>query len=254
MCNAWRASAEEIRTAFGLLVAAEARLKLVFKPDSYLFDLSRESRQYRDYENPENLLKELKKDAWRAIIARIELRRVLSIARNNELDKQLESGDGLPEIDELQILAMLEGSANNVSLYIEEMTREVFDWLRPHHREPYVTNTRFEQELGRRVIIGWGCERYSGRTFTVNHHRQANFKALDNVFHALDGQGTIKSHRGELIDAICASQSGQGETKYFRFKCFQNHNVHLEFLRGDLLAKLNAVAGGLTLKQANGKV
>ena|SRR5439155_23407886 len=49
-----------------------------------------------------------------------------------------------------------------------------------------------------------------------------------------------------LIDAIEAAKDG--ETDYFRFKCFRNRNLHLEFKRLDLVAKLNAVAGGMRLR------
>jgi len=64
----------------------------------------------------------------------------------------------------------------------------------------------------------------------------------------LDGNGTIKTHRGPLIDAIEATKDGTGETEYFRFKCFRNRNLHLEFKTLDLVAKLNAVAGGMRLR------
>ena len=74
------------------------------------------------------------------------------------------------------------------------------------------------------------------------------------MFHALDGNGTIKTHRGPLIDAKEAAKDGTGETDYFRFRCFRNRNLHLEFKRLDLVAKLNAVAGGLRLRgEAKGK-
>ena len=111
------------------MVSAEKRLKETFKPDSYLFDLSRTDSRYRRYENPDELLKELKKDVWRV------------------------------------------------------------------------------------------------------------------------GNGTIKTHRGPLIDAIEAAKDGTGETEYFRFRCFRNRNLHLEFKRLDLVAKLNAVAGGMRLRR-----
>src|SRR5438874_1244611 len=149
---AWRESEAEIRQAFGLLVSAEKRLKETFKPDSYLFDLSRTDSRYRRYEDPDELLKELKKDVWRALIDRMD------------------------------------------------------------------------------------------------HYREQHIRAIDNVFHALDGNGTIKTHRGPLIDAIEAAKDGTGETDYFRFRCFRNRNLHLEFRRLDLVAKLNAVAGGMRLR------
>ena len=82
------------------------------------------------------------------------------------------------------------------------------------------------------------------------HHREQNIRGIDNVFHALDGNGTVHTHRGPLVDAINqCGREGKGETQYFKFKCFTNRNLHLEFKRLDLVAKLNQVAGGRRLKQ-----
>ena len=82
----------------------------------------------------------------------------------------------------------------------------------------------------------------------MGHHREQNIRAIDNVFHALDGNGTIKTHGGPLIDAIETAKDGTGETQYFKFRCFRNRNLHLEFKRLDVVAKLNAVAGGMRLR------
>jgi len=240
---AWRESEAEIRQAFGLLVSAEKRLKETFKPDSFLFDLSRTDSRYRRYENPDELLKELKKDVWRALIDRMELRRILSVKRNEELNRQIETGEDLPDIDEAQILAMLEGTLANTGAFIAEAVQEVFEYLRPRHSR-YKTNTEFE--IGKRVII-FALENKWGGGFRVDHYREQYIRAIDNVFHALDGNGSIKTHRGPLSDAIEAAKDGTGETDYFRFRCFRNRNLHLEFKRLDLVAKLNAIAGGMRL-------
>ena len=53
MVTTYRQASDDTRTAFALLVAAEQRLKSVFKPDSNLFDLSRTDRRYRNYEKPD---------------------------------------------------------------------------------------------------------------------------------------------------------------------------------------------------------
>src|SRR5438874_1707477 len=201
---AWRESEAEIRQAFGLLVSAEKRLKETFKPDSYLFDLSRTDNRYRRYEDPDELLKELKKDVWRVLIDRMELRRILSVKRNEELNKQIKTGKDLPDIDEAQILAMLEGTLANTGTFIEEAVREVFEFLRPHNSR-YKTNTEFE--IGKRVILSWAVERKWDGGFHVNSYREQILRAVDNVFHALNGNGTIKTHRGPLIDAIEASRT-----------------------------------------------
>jgi len=187
-------------------------------------------------------LKELKKDVWQVLIDRMELRRILSVKRNEELRRQIETGEDLPDIDEAQILAMLEGTLANTSTFIEEAVQEVFEFLRPRNSR-YKTNTEFE--IGKRVIL-FAVENKWGGGFRVDHYREQHIRAIDNVFHALDGNGTIKTHRGPLIDAIEAAKDG--ETDYFRFKCFRNRNLHLEFKRLDLVAKLNAVVGGMRLR------
>jgi hypothetical protein len=234
----------DIRQAYGLLVSAQKQLKETFKPDSYLFNLDR--RECRHYDRPDETIGEIKKDAWRALIDRLELRRVLSVKRAAELDEQLKTGEGLPEITEPTIIAMLEGTLSNVHQFMEESVKEVFEFLRPHCSQ-YKTNTEFE--IGKRVILGWIVEPGYNKNFHVSYQRQQNLTALDNVFHRLDGQGTIKTSRGSLVDAIEAPNSrGKGETAYFKFKCFRNRNLHLEFKRMDLVAKLNAVAGGNRLK------
>jgi hypothetical protein len=243
---AYRQSDLDIRQAFALLAAAEQRLKEAFGGD-YSFRLAREmERRHLDFADTEKLLGEVKKDAWRALVARMELRRILSVAATKQLDSQLETGKDLPEIEENAILAMLDGTLARTNEFLEEAVKEVFEYLRPH-RSGYKTNS--ELEIGSRVILGWAVEpAYHSPRFHVNHHREANLRGLDNVFHALDGKGTIKSHRGPLVDAIQASPDGRGETDYFKFRCYANSNLHLEFKRPELVQQLNRIAGGNRLR------
>ena len=192
------------------------------------------------------ILKNIKKDAWRHIVERLELRRLLSIKRRDELDRQLEDVEKLPELTEENILSMFQQSAENVDIYLEEAVEEVFDYLRPPGSQ-YKTNT--EYELQKRVILSYAVEKAWNRgKFRVNYHREKYLTALDNVFSMIDGQGPVKTYNGALYDAITDSPDGKGETPYFRFKCYLNGNLHLEFKRSDLVAKLNAVAGGNRLK------
>jgi hypothetical protein len=90
------------------------------------------------------------------------------------------------------------------------------------------------------IILGWYCERaWSGTEFRVNYHRQKELHAIDGVFHLLDGKGPIKTCTGPLETAIQNASDGKGETDYFKFKRFKNHNLHLEFKRLDLVKELN---------------
>ena len=195
------------------------------------------------------VLARLKCNAWQALAERIELRRLLSIAAAKELDKQMHNPQALPELTVANVLAWLESTAANADQYLQAAVREVFDWLRPN-RSRYKTNSEFE--IGPRVILSYALERqWNGRGFNVSYHKRDHIRALDNVFHLLDGRGAIKSYSGELADAIHTSPNGRGATAFFRFTCYRNQNLHLEFVRLDLLAKLNAAAGGMNLKPQN---
>ena len=142
---------------------------------------------------------------------------------------------------------MMEGTLAQVHTFIEEAVKEVFEFLRPPGSR-FKTNSEFE--IGKRVILRYACETNYQGGFRLDFYREQNIRGIDNVFHALDGNGTVHTHRGPLVDAINqCGRDGQGETQYFRFKCFLNRNLHLEFKRLDLVAKLNQVAGGMRLKE-----
>lgn len=250
LVSVWLHAQQQIRTAYKTLDDTQKLLKEVFLDTCRL---SFDGQKSVSYANPDETITRLKQAIWCVLIDRMEVRKVLSVARANELDRALESGkmvDGspLPEITEQNIIAMMQSFAQNVETFLEQAVKEVFEFLRPR-RSAYKTNTEFE--VGERVILGWCIERrYGGRGYRVNYNRDAEIRALDNVFHLLDGKGTVKSHYGELYDGIEGSQDGKGETTYFRFKCFQNRNLHLQFKRMDLVARLNAVAGGMNLRKA----
>ena len=59
----------------------------------------------------------------------------------------------------------------------------------------------------------------------------------------LDGKALSAYRDGDLSKAIEAAEGGIGETEFFRFKCFGNGNLHIEFRRMDLVDQLNAIGG-----------
>jgi uncharacterized protein DUF4942 len=252
MAENWQAAEEEIREAYRLLEAASQRLKIVFSQDGYFFGFQI-GMHSKHYDTPEDLLKCARKDAWQSIIKRMELRRIMSVKAAEEMDKQLE-GDELPDITAPNLIAMLEGTLAKAHDYIKDAVKEVYDYLRPSPEcwrfTEYKTNQKSQFELSGKVIITGACELWGREKFRVNNYREQMIRAIDNVFHSLDGNGTVKTSRGPLVDAIsdCLKSVGTGETDYFRFKCFKNSNLHLEFKRADLVAKLNQIAGGMNLK------
>lgn len=246
MVGAWRQAETEITQAQALLQSAQTSLQAQF--NQYM------SIDYNRFgHSPENVILELKRRAWRAIIDRTNIRKVMSHAKQKEMDDQVQKGD-LPDITEENILAMLESNYNRVSSYAEEMIREVYQWLRPRFpkwSEPYKTNVECEKQgIGEKIILEWAVERGYGRNWQINYNKRERFTALDNVFHLLDGKGVVKSHEGPLCDAIATAQAdGKFSTEYFEGRVYSNRNMHLKFRRLDLLAEFNRVAAGANLRE-----
>lgn len=246
MIGAYQQATRKVEEAYAILESAQNSLRAVFLDGpGYRFNVNDRNSTEVGKKASDEINAKIKKDAWSVIVNRMELRRLLSIRRRTELDSQIDKGE-LPELTDDNVLALFETSAANVNVYLEEAVHEVFDYLRPPQSR-FKTNTEFE--LGKRVILTWQVEKGWNRgKFRVNYHREKHLTALDNAFHMIDGKGPIKSYHGPLYDAITDSPDGSGQTNYFKFRCCLNGNLHLEFLKPELVAKLNAVAGGNRLR------
>ena len=246
MVNTYQLATEEVKTAYQMLEDAQNKLRTAFVDTrGYNFPCNDRNMTEVGEKASTQINKKIHRDAWNAVVNRMELKKLLSIKRREELEKQLSEGE-LPELTEDNIRAMFENSAANLQNYLEEAVLEVFEYLRPHGSK-LKTNTEFE--IRNKVILTWMVEQGYGKTpFRVNYHRDKHMIALENVFLMLDGKGIVKSYHGELYDSICSSEDGTGKTPYFKFRCCLNGNLHLEFLRPDLVTKLNKIAGGNRLR------
>ena len=199
--------------------------------------------------------KSVKRGAWKAIINRLEIRKLLSTKRADELDKQLENSGAMPEINDAAIFDIMTGLLNQSGDFAKEAVKEVFDFLRPgasdnQHSKRYVTNQKNGRfEIGKKVILGYMVENNfsRGNGMRVRYGCDNRLRALDRVFHLLDGKGVPEGYMSPLIDAI---NTGLSETDYFEFQVYQNMNLHIKFKRMDLVDKLNQIAGGMTLREA----
>lgn len=240
---------KNIRAGFALVASAEDALhQLLQAGNDSRFRLRVE--RGTEFSEPDQELDKLRRDVWRHLVERLELRRMMSIKKAEELDKWLK-GEAEPITVE-SVMGLARHHVENLSSMLEEAVGEVYNFLRPE-RSKYKTNTEFE--LDRRVILsGWVERAWTGGGFQASHWRSKYYTALDNVFSALDGRGQVqKNWRSELELAISDAKEGQGQTRYFKFRACRNHNLHLEFLRPDLVEKFNRIAGGLRLKPGAGE-
>ncbi|GMV18358.1 MAG: hypothetical protein AMXMBFR56_65820 [Polyangiaceae bacterium] len=244
--------AEAIRQGFALLAGAEKRLNAAFTLGEWhgIRITDRHNRSRYDWDDPKDTLEQLKRDIWSILVDRLEVQRMLSVARSKQLNEQLERGE-LPDITVENVFAFAQGFIDNLDEMLGEAVEEVFNFLRPGGRAAeYKTNSQLE--VPRRVILTWMVDTwgYGSHLFHVSYDRaESQLRALENVFSALDGQGSIaKTHKGRLVDAINQSPDGKAETEYFKVVCYRNRNLHLEFKRLDLLEKFNRLAGGRRLR------
>jgi hypothetical protein len=260
LVRTYETAVADIRTAFALLQGVGERMDAAFNLDEPFGRTYLRSHHGRPVEvsdrDAEATIARLRLDVWGHLVDRLEVRRFLSIQRATELDQMLQdkTSEKLPDITVDNVLAFARGLRSQVPDMLGEAVEEVFSWLRPPRSE-YKTNT--ELEIGRRVILGYMVEwGWLGRTgvdqhgYRVTYGREQHLRALENVFTALDGKGSItKTYESRLADAI-RGPAGKGETEYFRFRCFRNRNLHLEFKRLDLLDRFNKIAGGRRLRPA----
>lgn len=193
----------------------------------------------------QGIMRYFRQQAWKSIVSRLGLLKIMSMAKRDEFQKQMNDGTNLPEITEETILGVLTQWADQAHDMAKEAVKEVFDWLRPYRSE-YKTNCAWK--VGKKVILRYMVQRRWSRepgnnAFRVNYDKDKHLIALDSVFHRLDGKGPLKGNYGQLVDTIDTG-SATGETDYFKFKCFKNGNLHLQFKRLDLVKELNRTAMG----------
>jgi len=259
--EAYQKSAEEIREAMATISNAVERIKKAFAADSkYEFnisvDIGRTAYYVTDEGTVDSLMADMKRQAWCVLVDKLQIRKVMSAKRQDEMDKALQDRhqwknadtDPLPEITAENIESVAGGFAASIEEFMAEAVREEYDFWKPWNSE-HKTNSQFV--LNPKVIRKYMVERtWEGRGWRPGYTHRGHLAAIDRIFHQLDGIPIMSGVRGPLDDAIClADADGHGETDYFRFRCCKNGNLHLEFKRKDLLDRFNLIAGRNRLPQ-----
>ena len=248
---------DAIRKAAARIEAAQERLGATFSHDNKSIRLVHDrGGLYLSEHEVERMLLRLRHEVWGAIIARLGVRRMMSHKRAAQLDEDLKH-QRMPEITERSIAELVDGFASNLGTMLEEAVEEVFDWLRPRafNGHEYKTNSQYEvpgKVILQYIVEVWG-KYVSNWRVSYGGHADQMLTSLENVFSALDGKGQITKTHYSTISTLIRTEgfAGAGETPYFKFKTFQNGNMHLEFRRKDLLEKFNRIAGGRRLRKAS---
>lgn len=237
----------EIQQAFILLQGAKDRLKHVLGDGvtnhyGHLWE-----GQVSDWDLPGVAKKTdtfIERNAWRYILKQTGMTAFMTERREKELRAQLEKGD-FPPLTVENILSSLQGLVNQVGSLLQESVQEVFQWLRPgEHSAVGQLKTNKHFRVGHKVIVN-GVESDWNGHFRLNSYREANFRALGNVFSLLDGQGA-QQYPDDLVTQLNmglkqANSGNEVATPYLTCKPHKNGHAHLRFLRIDLLDRLNQI-------------
>lgn len=244
--NVERAHAE-VQEAFDTLKRAKTRLKATLGGNGNYHDIIPSKSYYGDavFEKSDDCHKHITRNAWKYVLGVTGLNHYMTEKRQRELYQQIED-DSLPPLTVENIVGTLQGLAGKIDGLLLESVKEVFDWLRPHGDGTGALKTNHRFYVGRKAIV-YGVDRGFHGGFRMNYHYEANLRGLGNVFSLLDGKGVLR-YPDDLNTRFNSTmdEKNRGEVfedQYFRMKCYRNGNLHIEFKRLDLLAKLNQMGG-----------
>jgi len=254
MIDAYDNASEVVAKCFTDLFAAQDRLNAAFGSDRFYIPFQELHGSVKEFH--EKIMKGYTTQAWTHIINVINLRKILSTQRIKEIDRRIDKHE-FEDLNLFNILNMLEMVTGESKELLQESIVEVFeylrigqhryDWRKPNH----VTNQKNATfDLGPKIILVSVLDAKDSIHWPPPHHVRYNqhdeIRNVDKVFFALDGRSqffNVNVYQSQLTDAIQTSKDGLGETDYFKFKCYLNGNLHLEFKRLDLLQKINVIGG-----------
>jgi len=255
LANTYQAAIVKIREHAAAIGAASDSLVNAFgETGRYRFSIHLSQSSYSnsstidasDANQVDAMIERMKRAAWGAIIEKLAIKRLMSAKRVKELDEALDGRSKVewPEISADTIRSVAAGYVGSANEFLEEAIREEYDFWKPWENTKYKTNSK-PFKLGKKVIKQYMVELGWSRTgYRLRYDRSNHITALDSIFNMLAGNGPVRDYKGALATAIEAGDStGSGETEFFKFKCYKNGNLHLEFRRSDLLDMFNRIAG-----------
>ena len=195
----------------------------------------------------EESLKAAKIHTWFEIIRKTGIQEVMTCERQNQLDEEINQ-NRMPEITVENVLAILEQLYNRTPELMEEFCKSCYELFIPRAYSKLKTSR--DGEIKQRGILTGVFSNAYGFRFSY-YGSEHKLKTLENAFSLLDGKGIVTDNKPSLyslVGAALASQETQLETEYFKLKWFTNGNLHVEFKRMDLVARLNQIGGANRLK------
>jgi hypothetical protein len=251
--RAYERTEAAIRSSFAAIVAAGVDMsRAVGEPDDSIRVSATGNRGLCRFDEPDEAVDLVRREVWRTLIRRLDIQRLMAVTEWEAFTKSLEEKSP-PPISEDYINGFMSRIMAGMAGMHERAVLEVFDWLRPRCEERRTHKANHVWHIGPRVVLTWQVEQawHPGRFRLRIGNDHQRLVAFENVFCVLDGAPKYESSGSELGHAIAAAPNGIGETRWFKFRCFKNGNLHLEFRRPDLIARINQIAGSRAMRPSS---
>ena len=254
----------EVREAYEILDKSRQRLFSVFGDKEMYHNFSLVSNEYSSYERTAGkAMKRVREEIWKSIIIRLGIKEFLTVKRAMEIDHMIER-DEMGEISIEHIFSIIQQIGASANELAKEAIREAYDFLKEGARtasayelrrtlKTNIKNGRFDikDKIILEKVENNSYDRYPHDSWELIYGQgPEKVRVIDKVFHLLDGKPFPTSYRSPLVDAlnVAGKNNLQPEvtTAYFYCKGYKNGNLHIKFLRMDLVAKLNAFCADIT--------
>ncbi len=193
--------------------------------------------------------KRLTECTWMDIIRKTGIMDAVTTQRRDEITRSVEAGNMPPlTVDNaLDICCQLYRKAPDM---MTEFIKDCYDMFIPNGNFSKLKTSR-DGEIRNRGIIQYVFDVRFGFSLSYYGRGVKKLKTLENTFSLLDGKGVVSDGKENLESKIRSAISTDKktlETDYFKLKWYKNENLHVEFKRMDLVAKINAIGAGARLK------
>lgn len=219
------------------LEAARTAHKLACGGSTYITNDFLRDLQYK--ETPERFATDVRKgvdrDMWNAFMTNTPLGSLMDKKERQSFTDSLDKDP--PEITIDTVFASLSRLAADGGMIFRRGLVEVFRSL----SHEFYSHDGFK--IGARMVLTGMVSYWGGGYMGMNHYREPTLRDMDRCFHVLDGKPAPDHQQGlcaELRTALRDTPKADTiETPYFRVRWFKNGNVHLWFLRDDLVEMAN---------------
>lgn len=186
----------------------------------------------------EEIERHINQGLWRASMDKTGFRQLLDNQAEKEFNDSLEKDCPNFTIENIktQFLSLYQNSEEMFNRGLINVFKSLDHSYRTNEKEPF--------KVGKKLIVGYMVSNWLGYlqvSYSQYSSGSARINDLDRVFKTLDEKEHNPRELENAINAVFKEGENIYQDEYYRIKGFKNGNMHIEFLRADLLEKANDI-------------